>query len=155
MTTARRQAVAGIRGWCAERNEDAVRTAALLISELLTNAVKHTYGDRVSLLLQPAGPVLRIEVHYSSPELPHPGHPDMNSEHGRGLLLIAALADRHGTEPRETGKCCWTELILPTPAGPGDLHPPPIECRLKDAVAAPTSSQKPEPPTAPLPHEKR
>ncbi|WP_327324234.1 ATP-binding protein [Streptomyces sp. NBC_01210] len=56
---------------------------------------------------------LRIEVCDDCPELARPGLPDPYSESGRGLFLVAVLADRYGVEPTAVGKCCWAEIALP------------------------------------------
>ncbi|MDT3724366.1 ATP-binding protein [Streptomyces sp. DSM 41972] len=82
-------------------------TAAL--SELLPA----TSGDAASPLVA-GNSSLRIEVCDDCPELPRPGLPDPCSESGRGLFLVAALADRYGVEPTAVGKCCWAEIALPT-----------------------------------------
>jgi len=58
--------------------------------------------------------VLRIEVCDISPVLPQLGLPDEQSENGRGLFLVAALADRYGAEPTPTGKRCGADIAQPT-----------------------------------------
>ncbi|MFI8303652.1 ATP-binding protein [Streptomyces sp. NPDC085927] len=115
VSTARHQAVNGIRRWNAEWDDDVEHTAALVISELLTNAVQHAGTGRILLALRLTGTALRIEVCDSSSLLPQPGPPDDDSETGRGLLLVSALTDRHGAEPTPTGKRCWAELPLLAP----------------------------------------
>ncbi|MEV5434092.1 ATP-binding protein [Streptomyces sp. NPDC052701] len=116
VTAARHQAVDGIRGWDAGLDHDVVHTAALVISELLTNAVRHAGAGRILLSVRLTGIVLRIEVCDSSSSLPRPGLPDDDSESGRGLLLVSALADRHGVRPTAAGKRCWAEIFLSTPS---------------------------------------
>jgi hypothetical protein len=39
--------------------------------------------------------------------LPLPGSPTPESESGRGLILLDALADRWGTSPMDDGKTVW------------------------------------------------
>ena len=112
VSAARHRAVDGIRRWNAELDDEVEHAAALVISELLTNAVQHAGAGRILLTARLTGTVLRIEVCDSSPLLPRPGLPDDDSETGRGLLLVSALADRHGTEPTLTGKRCWAEIPL-------------------------------------------
>ncbi|GHH69247.1 hypothetical protein GCM10018793_01410 [Streptomyces sulfonofaciens] len=42
--------------------------------------------------------------------------PSADEDHGRGLLLVAALADAWGSAPRcGPGKCVWAEFQLGTP----------------------------------------
>ncbi|MEU0443799.1 ATP-binding protein, partial [Streptomyces sp. NPDC006186] len=89
-----------------------VRTAELLVSELITNAVQYAGTGSVSLAVCLDEAVLRIEVCDTSPVLPQPALPDADSEGGRGLFLVAALADRYHAEPTETGKRCWAEIDL-------------------------------------------
>ncbi|GGO44655.1 ATP-binding protein [Streptomyces lasiicapitis] len=124
VTTARHQAVDGIRGWKTELDDSVVRTAALVISELVTNAIQHTRAGEVLLSARLSDAVLRIEVRDSNPVLPQPGIPDEYSENGRGLVLVAALTDRHGAEPTPTGKQCWAEIALASPSGAAHSEPP-------------------------------
>ncbi|MFF8100880.1 ATP-binding protein [Streptomyces sp. NPDC016640] len=120
---ARCQAMDGIRRWNAELDDEVEHTASLVISELLTDAVQHAGTGRILLATRLTGTVLRIEVCDSSPLLPQPGLPDDDSETGRGLLLVSALADRHGAEPPPTGKRCWAEISLSTSAVAGNRVP--------------------------------
>ncbi|MGW4345214.1 ATP-binding protein [Streptomyces sp. NPDC004690] len=115
VTAARHQAVDGIRDWDTELDDEVLHTAALLISELLANAVQHAGTGRICLTSRLTTTALRIEVSDSSSLLPVAGLPDQDAESGRGLLLVAALADRHGVEPTPTGKRCWAEISRPTP----------------------------------------
>jgi hypothetical protein len=93
--------------------------AALVLSELLTNAVQHgrvagrDVGTRFRRL--PDGG-LRIEVHDARSETPAPRAAAAWDEHGRGLALVEALtAGRWGTATREgPGKLVWADLA---PAG--------------------------------------
>jgi signal transduction histidine kinase len=86
-------------------------TAALLLTELVSNAVRFAGGD----LLVRAGvhsDLLLVEVSDASERMPvaPPQVPD--AESGRGILLIERLADRWGAEPLPTGKRVWFELSL-------------------------------------------
>ncbi|WP_343243875.1 ATP-binding protein [Streptomyces sp. SID13726] len=85
----------------------------LCVSELATNALLHGVPPnrcfRLVLDLTADG-VLRVEVHDSGPgELRIPDA-DPDSENGRGLLLVAALADDWGVREREPGKVVWCEF---------------------------------------------
>ncbi|GHI05793.1 histidine kinase [Streptomyces cellostaticus] len=111
---ARHQAVSAIVGWDAGLGTEVVRTAELLVSELVTNAVQYAETGSVSLAVCLDEVVLRIEVCDTSPVLPQPALPDADSEGGRGLFLVAALADRYRAEPTENGKRCWAEIDLIT-----------------------------------------
>jgi len=87
-------------------------TALLLVSELVTNAVRHarTGGTAVVLRLETAGSWLRIEVHDADPRMPQPRTPDRLDESGFGFVLLDALADRWGVREATIGKAVWAEL---------------------------------------------
>ena len=103
----------------------------LLVSELVTNAVKATAGqeDQTALRLQLSSDNVRvlIEVWDADPQPPVPkdlsedGTPDPQEEGGRGLFLVAALSTRWDwyltQEP--TGKVVWCELG-PEPPEPSE-----------------------------------
>ncbi|MCX4907463.1 ATP-binding protein [Streptomyces sp. NBC_00878] len=114
VTAARHQAVEAIQRWEAELDNEVVDMAALTISELVTNAVRHAGPGQISMTVRLVEAVLRVEVCDSSPVLPRFGLPDECSENGRGLFLVAALADRYGAEPTPAGKRCWAEIALAT-----------------------------------------
>ncbi|MFF9489872.1 ATP-binding protein [Streptomyces sp. NPDC014676] len=109
---ARRQVVDAIAAWDSGLGAEVVETAELLVSELITNAVQYAGAGSVSLAVCLDAAVLRIEVCNTSPVLPQPALPNVDSEGGRGLFLVAALADRYHAEPTETGKRCWAEIGL-------------------------------------------
>lgn len=84
-------------------------TAALLVSELVTNAVVHGSGE-VEVRAVVAGTRLRVEVCDGSLQLPRAGHPGADSESGRGVMLVETLADAWGAEIVPGGKRVWFEL---------------------------------------------
>ncbi len=95
-------------------------TACQLVAELASNAATHgrVPGRDFRLALRVIGDVLRIEVTDTRgerlPELRQSADPD--SESGRGLLLVDALADRWGvTEDRFPRKIVWAELRIGRP----------------------------------------
>ena len=118
VTVARHQAVDAIADWDVELDDDVVRTAELVISELVTNSVRHTATGQVSMDVRIVNAVLRIEVCDESPVLPELNLPEGHSENGRGLFLVAALAERYGAEPTPAGKRCWAEIALTTAPAP-------------------------------------
>ncbi|MFE1862245.1 SpoIIE family protein phosphatase [Streptomyces anandii] len=91
-------------------------TAELLVSELVTNAIRYG-GPPVQLrLIRDA--VVICEVSDSSSAAPHLRRARTFDEGGRGLLLVAQLARRWGTRHRAAGKTIWAEIALPGgPAG--------------------------------------
>ncbi len=105
-----------IRDFCraAHLGEDACETAALLTSELVTNAVLHGRSRAVLDARVPEGS-LRVEVHDLDPRVPEVADRGDAAEGGRGLLLVGALADRWGSErhPSGHGKAIWFELDVP------------------------------------------
>jgi PAS domain S-box-containing protein len=93
-----------------------VDDAALLVTELATNALRHG-GPGVDLWLRPVdGGGLRVELVDGRPgALPGITVPDADAEGGRGLLLVSALARSWGSERLTAGKRVWFELG-PVPA---------------------------------------
>ncbi|MGW8061695.1 ATP-binding protein [Streptomyces ziwulingensis] len=89
--------------------------AALLVSELVTNALRHATGPiGVRLVHRPAGPVgvLLVEVSDPLPDPPRRRVARPGDENGRGLQLVASSARRWGTRPGEVGKTVWFELAV-------------------------------------------
>jgi anti-sigma regulatory factor (Ser/Thr protein kinase) len=89
--------------------EAARRDVALLSAEVITNAARHT-GAACAVLVLWTGERLRVEVTDTDPELPAPRDLDPKRTHGRGLLLVAALAAAWGAEPDPAGKRVWFEV---------------------------------------------
>ncbi|MFF2041770.1 ATP-binding protein [Kitasatospora sp. NPDC058170] len=94
-----------------------IDTAELLSSELVTNAIRHTDRDAVltaRLYREPAADGgrarLRVEVEDESDVWPTRRTPGDQAPSGRGLMLVEALADSWGVEPRGSGKRAWFEL---------------------------------------------
>jgi anti-sigma regulatory factor (Ser/Thr protein kinase) len=78
---------------------DCMRDVRLLVSELVTNAVRHAGGDAVRLVVALKGTRLRIEVHDPGRGFvlePPPDDPLRAS--GWGLVLVEELADRWGID---------------------------------------------------------
>ncbi|MFC9340865.1 ATP-binding protein [Streptomyces sp. NPDC057020] len=84
--------------------------AELLTSELVTNALIHTeHGAVVTATVVPEQ--LRVEVRDFVPGIaPPPVPPADDGTHGRGLILVEALADSWGVENHGVGKVVWFEL---------------------------------------------
>jgi serine phosphatase RsbU (regulator of sigma subunit)/anti-sigma regulatory factor (Ser/Thr protein kinase) len=110
IAAARADVRATLRNWAVPELVDA---AELLVSELLTNVLVHTDGDAL-LTAELTGPEghrrLRVVVNDQSDDLPHRRNPGEMASSGRGLLLLDALADAWGVEPRGKGKSTWFEL---------------------------------------------
>ncbi|MGP2436079.1 ATP-binding protein [Streptomyces sp. JW3] len=100
-------------------NEDITDSAELILSELLTNALRVPVpSDRqvgVRIARSPLDGLLRLEVSDAGPGRPEVRTPDADETGGRGLLLVEALAHRWGVEKRANGigKTVWAELKAP------------------------------------------
>ncbi|KUJ69183.1 protein phosphatase [Streptomyces albus subsp. albus] len=94
-------------------------TTELVVSELVTNAIRHATGPiRLRLIRQAA---LICEVSDGSSTSPRLRHARTTDEGGRGLFLVAQLTRRWGTRYTTTGKLIWAEQELPEAAGTGTL----------------------------------
>jgi anti-sigma regulatory factor (Ser/Thr protein kinase) len=95
------------------------QTAALLVSELATNAIRHAGVREFSVDVRhlPAESRLWVGVTDTGPGQPVLRDPSTTAEHGRGLRLVATLADRWGARRRRGSddKTVWFELALPVP----------------------------------------
>ncbi|KLL09900.1 MULTISPECIES: ATP-binding protein [Protofrankia] len=95
-------------------SEEAVGTAELLVSELVTNAVK--YGKPpVWLLLELRPGLVHASVSDTSVVLPQRQQVDLGSEGGRGLLVLDALAGSWGAVAVDSGKYLWFDLPVQSP----------------------------------------
>ncbi|MDP9405252.1 MAG: SpoIIE family protein phosphatase, partial [Actinomycetota bacterium] len=91
---------------------DAEGTTALLVSELVTNAVRHA-GTAVELTVTVQAPRLRLEVVDGSQRCPtvRDVEPDQ-AEGGRGMVLVDALAADWGCDPLPASKRIWADVVL-------------------------------------------
>jgi anti-sigma regulatory factor (Ser/Thr protein kinase) len=101
-----------LRDWGLESLAD---VTALLVSELVTNSLRHATGPIGVRLVRPVGTwgVLLVEVSDPLPDMPreHAARPD--EESGRGLQLVASSCRAWGTRPGAVGKTVWFELAVP------------------------------------------
>ncbi len=99
---------------------DQVDTVELVVSELVTNAVRASADSggrpwsqdgapRVRLRLATDWTLILVEVRDGNPGLPAPIQPDLDDESGRGLVLVDALCERWGWELSRgsRGKLVW------------------------------------------------
>ncbi|MGW0734292.1 ATP-binding protein [Streptomyces sp. NPDC002851] len=87
-------------------------TSVLVLSELLTNAVRHARvpGREIETRYLRLRQGVRIEVHDAAYERPVPVKADWDDCSGRGLVLVGAVADRWGvSEWNGPGKAVWAE----------------------------------------------
>ena len=96
-----------------------VPTTQLLVSELVTNAIRYTQGPvTLRLLLERT---LTCEIADSSPALPRLRYAARDDESGRGLQIVSQLSQRWGARRTPVGKVVWCEQRFPrgyTPAIP-------------------------------------
>ncbi|MFD7431490.1 SpoIIE family protein phosphatase [Streptomyces sp. NPDC059818] len=118
-------AVSGIRAQAARVvNEwglqDAAYSAELIVSELVTNAIR--YGSPpIRLRLLYDDDTLICEVADAGSTAPHVRRAAATDEGGRGLFIIARLAHRWGTRYTARGKVIWVEQSLGTRSPAGSL----------------------------------
>ncbi|AVV40687.1 ATP-binding protein [Streptomyces sp. ID05-04B] len=110
--TARRAVREQLRDWDLDSVGD---LAALLVSELVTNALRHATGPIGVRLVRPARleGVLLVEVSDPLPDPPRERIARPEDESGRGLQLVASSSRRWGTRPGGAGKTVWFELAVP------------------------------------------
>lgn len=94
-----------------------IDTATLVVSELVTNAVRHGKGHPIKLRVTCSAAALRIEVTDGTRQPARLTPTDEWGEHGRGLLLVAALAQQWGVSP--DGTMTWCSLAIPEGARDG------------------------------------
>ncbi|WP_199879136.1 SpoIIE family protein phosphatase [Streptomyces sp. CB02460] len=112
LSSARHMIRAAVRAWGAKDRADEVELAA---DELVTNALMHTDGGAIVTIRVLTGPErrLRVDVEDRSSALPRRREAGEAGVSGRGLLLVDQLADAWGVESRGTGKCVWSEFVVP------------------------------------------
>jgi anti-sigma regulatory factor (Ser/Thr protein kinase) len=112
---ARHLAVQRLDDWGIPYDTESSDVAAVLVAELAANAVTHgrVPGRDFELRLTLSADTLRIEVSDARAEK-RPREVTPDGESGRGLLLVAALADRWSVHDRvPVGKTVRAELTLP------------------------------------------
>ncbi|MFD6986768.1 ATP-binding protein, partial [Streptomyces sp. NPDC059956] len=94
-------------------------TVTLIAAELTANAVRHGHlpgrDFHLRLTVNTDATLIRIEVIDTRTErTPTLTAPEPDAEAGRGLVLVAALATRWGTTPRQgsPGKTVWAQLAV-------------------------------------------
>ncbi|MEU9750700.1 SpoIIE family protein phosphatase [Streptomyces niveus] len=103
------------RRWLTQRpgppSADALDSAELLVSELVTNAVR--YGTPPIMLRLILDRSLTIEVTDSGATTPNLRHARVTDEGGRGLFIVSRLTEKWGTRQSSTGKTIWAEQSWP------------------------------------------
>ncbi|MGW1892430.1 SpoIIE family protein phosphatase [Streptomyces sp. NPDC002004] len=86
-------------------------TAALVVSELVTNGIRYATGPVMLRLIRDR--FLLCEVSDNAHTAPHLRRARRDDEGGRGLFLVAQVSQRWGTRYTSSGKTIWAELAMP------------------------------------------
>jgi hypothetical protein len=119
-TVARAFVENAFRTWHLDGSQEFRDVSVLLATELVSNVIVHV-GGAPTLRLVRSARSLRVEVDDMSQAAPRLEEPDDATEHGRGLLLVARMADKWGYALHDGGKTVWFELRLGDV--PGEVHP--------------------------------
>lgn len=105
--------------------EEAAGDAALVISELLSNSIKHAWplpGEQVRAAWMVDDGSVEVEVSDGGgPTRPRQDFPPVSALGGRGLGIVERLSDDWGIRADETGQTVWA--VLPAAAHPNGVHP--------------------------------
>ncbi|MFJ7962327.1 SpoIIE family protein phosphatase [Streptomyces sp. NPDC096324] len=123
VSMARKAATTQLAHW--DVGADLVDNTALIVSELVTNAVRYAKGPiRLRLIL---GDTLTCEVADDSSTAPHLRRALDTDEHGRGLFITAQLTRRWGVRGVSRGKAIWAEQdLVPSTAPSMPARPAPV-----------------------------
>ncbi|MGW1200353.1 ATP-binding protein [Streptomyces sp. NPDC002536] len=107
---------------------DLADTVQLCLTELVANVITHVGAETPAwVAVSMEGASLRIEVRDPAADaLPALRCLTSSREHGRGLRLVAAMADRWGVLPSEHGKTTWCELSVGVAELGGGVGSPPV-----------------------------
>ncbi|KIF73335.1 regulatory protein [Streptomyces sp. 150FB] len=115
---ARRYVADRLTDWGLEGQGETAETVRLIVSELATNAVQHTFGQSPTFTVQvrlERDEVLRIGVTDSHPRWPRRLPAAVQQDNGRGMVIIRWLAAENGgqltvTPTADGGKTVWIAL---------------------------------------------
>lgn len=95
---------------------DEAETAALIMSELVTNAARHARGHTIRMTVnRPADNQVYVAVIDKDPlKVPTMLTPGPDAVQGRGLLLVAAVSHQWGWEYMGTGTRPWGKRVWAT-----------------------------------------
>ena len=113
------ESVGAARAWAVQRfvewgHESLADLAELLVSEMVTNALRHASGP-IELTILLLDEIITIAVEDSAAPLPRLRRVTDVDEGGRGLQLVATLSARWGARPTAGGKVVWCDLPRPRP----------------------------------------
>ncbi|MFJ3235250.1 ATP-binding protein [Streptomyces sp. NPDC086787] len=106
---ARRVVRSALDDW--QVSDDDAHSVLLVASELVTNALQHAEPPVVlHVSRERAGPQVRVGVTDGGPRKQPRTSPRSPGEHGRGLLIVGALAIEHGTNSHAGRTTRWASL---------------------------------------------
>ena len=106
-----------MREWAVPR--EVIEDAALVVSELLTNAI--VYGrPPIRVRLHKTRRELAVEVDDGASAMPRKLYAAPDAVRGRGLFIVGELSSRWAARADGTGKTVWSTLPLPRAVTPGD-----------------------------------
>jgi anti-sigma regulatory factor (Ser/Thr protein kinase) len=109
--TAPADARRALRRWDETLDPELMQTVTLLVSELVTNAVRHTRARDITMLLEAHTSVVRVEVEDAGTGFtPRTAQPDPERPDGRGLYLVDELASRWGVRRAGVRNRVWFEI---------------------------------------------
>ncbi|MEW1960343.1 ATP-binding protein [Kineococcus sp. NPDC059986] len=103
--------------WCPVHAADLRAQGDLVVTELVTNAVRHGAPPAVLALDCAAQEGVVVRVSDADPRRPQLRHADPDALGGRGIALVDVLSAQWGVEPAPHGKTVWSRLVSGTPTG--------------------------------------
>ncbi|WP_380170461.1 ATP-binding protein [Kineococcus sp. DHX-1] len=97
--------------WCRPHAADLRPQGDLVVTELVTNAVRHG-APPAALTLDCAGEAgVTVRVRDAGTELPQLRQADPGALGGRGIALVDVLSAQWGVDPAPDGKTVWSRLV--------------------------------------------
>ncbi|MEV7286953.1 ATP-binding protein [Streptomyces sp. NPDC093252] len=102
--------------------ETLIDPACLVVSELVTNALRHSGTREIRLVLGVRDGFLIMVVIDGMPREAVPLAPDASAESGRGLLMVQAIAEEHNGSwgTGDGGAQTWCRLVVPAEVSAGE-----------------------------------
>ncbi|MEU4150826.1 ATP-binding protein [Streptomyces sp. NPDC026659] len=109
-----------LEAWGISDASDSASAIVLVVSELATNAVRHSdSGMAFTASFEMYGEIFRVAVRdywgATRGEEPQAREAEANAESGRGLFLVEEFANHWGWTPEVLGKTVWAEFEIKIP----------------------------------------
>jgi anti-sigma regulatory factor (Ser/Thr protein kinase) len=108
----RRFVTAALKGWGLDQ---LVADGTVVAAELATNSVSHSASPFRATVTRSESKV-RIAIEDVNPSVPQLVHAAPEAFGGRGIAIVAELAQAWGCDETASGKLVWADLSLPSPA---------------------------------------